>query len=122
MMRQIKGEFGMGAQVRRFALCSAVHKGQRVIDLVGVGESVPAATAVARCAVCRIPCLGRVECLLHVIYGGKVLLHIAEHTHFDGQQVSEHALVHVHVTGQVAQFVVKDNTLVVHITQRNAVA
>ena len=121
MMCQIKGELGMSAQVRRFALSAAVHKRQRMIDLVGVGEAVPAAAAIARCAVGRIPCLGRVECLLNVIDGGKVLLHIAEHTHFDGQEVTEHALVHVHVAGQVAQFIVQDNTLVVHVTQRHAV-
>ena len=122
VLRQIESEFGMGAQVGSLIAGAAVHERHGVIDLVGVGKTVPSPTAVAQGAESRVPCLGRVESLLDIINGGLLILHVAKHAHLDGQQVPEHALVHIHIARQVAQLVVQDNPVMVHETQRHTVA
>ena len=111
----------MSAQVGRLVVCAAIHEGQRVIDLVGISKTIPATAGVARCPEGGIERLGRIESLLHVIHGSLVLLHVSKHPHFDGQQVTEHPLVHVHVAGKVVQFVVQDNAGMIHVTQRDSI-
>ena len=112
----------MSAQVGNLVLGAAIHKGQRMVNLVGKGETVPTAATIAHGAEGGVPCLSRVECFLHVIDGCHVFLHVTEHAHLDIEQIAKHALVHVHVAGQVVQLVMQDNALMVHITQRHAVA
>ena len=114
-------QLGMSAQVSRLVVCTAIHKGKRMIDLVGVSKSIPTTAGIARCTKGGIERLGRIEGLLHVIHGGLAFLHVSKHSHLYGQQVAEHPLVHVHVAGQVAQLVVQDNAHVIHVTQRDAV-
>ena len=114
---QVEREFGMGTQVGRLVLSAAIHQRQRMVDLVGIGETVPTTVAVALGAKCGIPCLSRVEGLLHVIDSSQVLLHVAEHAHLNRQQVVEHALIHVHVARQVVKFAMQDDCVMVHISQ-----
>ena len=106
----------MGTQVGGLVTGTAVHERQWMIDLVGIGKAVPTTVAVALGTKCGIPRLGRIERLLHVIDGCLVLMHIAEHAHLDSQQVAEHALMHVHVARQIAQLVMQDHAVMIHVS------
>ena len=92
----------MGADVRGLVGRAAIHQCHGVVDLVGVGESVPRAIGIRLGAEGGVEGVSRVEGFLHIVDGGFVLLDVAEHAHVDSQSVVEHALVHVHVARQVA--------------------
>ena len=112
----------MGADVHRLVLRAAVHQGKRMIDLVGIGETVIAAIFILGWGKSGIPAGSTVEGLLHIVDRGHILLDVAEHAQVNFQEIVEHVLIHAHVAGEVSHLFVQYHAIVLHVTQRHAVA